>query len=85
MSDFSEIAPPSTRKQLLTAAQVQSGPPIQPLERILLYSPDNWEEFIDEWASSRSGDYISVQRFTGANDRGIDIAGFASADKLNGV
>lgn len=29
--------------------------------------------------------YSQVQRFSGAGDRGVDIAGFTDADKLNGV
>ena len=49
-SDFAEIAPPPSRT-MLSPAQVQSGPPIEPLTRIVTYDPSQWETFIDEWVS----------------------------------
>ena len=78
MSDFQDINPPPATGQILTAAQVQSGPPIEPLTRVLVYDDAEWEKFIDEWASACiKKQYKKVLRFSGANDRGIDIAGFA--------
>lgn len=83
--EFTPISVP-TPNVLLTAAQAQSGPPIDPLTRILTYHADEWEKFIDEWVSHcLKPDYVQVARFSGANDRGIDIAGFADADALIGV
>jgi hypothetical protein len=84
MDDFKVItvAPPS---QMATAAQVQSGPPLLPFTRILTYDPSEWELLVNEWASSYLGStYKHVLRFTGANDRGIDIAGFADDERLLG-
>jgi hypothetical protein len=83
--DFSEITVKAPAV-LLTAAQAQSGPPIAPLNRIMTYSSDEWEDFIDEWVSHcLKPDYKKVQRFSGANDRGIDVAGFADDHLLLGV
>jgi hypothetical protein len=83
--DFQPITVPPTAV-LLTAAQAQSGPPIDPLTRIFTYDSAEWEKFIDEWVSHcLKPDYVKVARFSGANDRGIDIAGFADADALIGV
>ena len=83
--DFKPIAvtPPNV---LLTAAQAQSGPPVDPLVRIMGYHADEWEKFIDEWVSHcLKPDYVQVARFSGANDRGIDIAGFADGKGLIGI
>jgi hypothetical protein len=87
MSDgFVEIAPPATPHSTVTADQVAHGPSIPPQQRILLYSPAEWEEFIQEWAHfSLKGEYTQVQRFAGAGDRGIDVAGFTDDQKLQGV
>jgi hypothetical protein len=83
-SDFAEIAPPPSRT-MLSPAQVQSGPPIEPLTRIVTYDPSQWETFIDEWVSSLKTKYHKVLRYTGTNDRGIDVAGFADKSYLQGV
>ncbi len=86
MDGFSEITPPQTAATMMTAAQVQSGPPIEPLTRVLVYDPAEWEKFIDEWASHcLKTKYTKVLRFSGANDRGIDVAGFADDKLLLGV
>lgn len=86
MKDFHPIPPPASAQKILTAAQVQSGPPIEPLTRLVVYTSSEWESFIDEWASSYlQSDYHKVLRFSGANDRGIDIAGFADEQLLQGI
>lgn len=69
-----------------TASFTQAGPPIAPLQRLFLYSDKEWESFIEEWASScLKGTYKSVQRYAGANDKGIDVAGFVDDMLLLGV
>jgi hypothetical protein len=86
MTNFKEINPPPPSGHILTAAQVQSGPPIEPLTRVLIYDDAEWEKFIDEWASScLKQQYKKVLRFSGANDRGIDVAGFTDDQHLLGV
>ncbi|HYW37361.1 MAG TPA: ABC-three component system protein [Terriglobales bacterium] len=87
MSDgFTDIALPVAPASAVTADQVTHGPSIPPQQRILLYSAAEWEGFIEEWAHfALKGLYVQVQRFTGAGDRGIDIAGFADAQKLLGA
>jgi len=76
-SDLEEIQP-KTPNCTSSQAQVQSGVPIPKAGRIKLFSPDDWEEFIEEWASSLATVYIKVRRFGGAGDLGVDIAGFCS-------
>ncbi|MEJ0027687.1 MAG: ABC-three component system protein [Rhizomicrobium sp.] len=87
MDDFSDIAPPPPANTMLTAMQLQSGPPIDPLTRILTYTADDWEKFIDEWATHglKKPKYKAVKRFSGSNDRGIDIAGFMHKSMLKGA
>jgi hypothetical protein len=86
MDDFEEITPPKPSGTMPTAAQIQSGPPIEPLTRVLVYDAATWEAFIDEWVSyCLKSKYKKVLRFSGANDRGIDIAGFVDDKLLDGV
>jgi len=80
--DISEPMPPPSA----TAASVTHGPLIPPQQQLLLYSPDQWEDFVQEWAHyCLKKQYIDVKRFTGSGDRGIDIAGLTDAHKLQGV
>lgn len=76
-SDLKEIQP-KTPSDVSSQSQVQSGVPIPKAGRIKLFSPDEWEEFIEEWASSLATVYVKVRRFGGAGDLGVDIAGFCS-------
>ena len=85
-SDFKNIPAPPFSAQMPTASNTQSGPAIEPLARVTLYSAKDWETFIEEWASSfLKAKYKSVARYSGANDHGIDIAGFVDTKKLLGV
>jgi hypothetical protein len=54
---------------------VASGPSIPPIERISLFSEEQWEQFIDEWAASLP-DYQKVERASGAGDKGCDVIGY---------
>ncbi len=61
-----------------SAAHVYSGIPIPKPIRVTTFSPAEWESFTHEWTSSLKDIYIRVDRFTGAGDQGVDIAGFIS-------
>jgi hypothetical protein len=54
---------------------VASGPAIPPIERVALFSEEQWEHFTDEWAASLT-DYAKVERASGAGDKGCDIVAF---------
>ncbi|MBT1597273.1 ABC-three component system protein [Curtobacterium flaccumfaciens] len=43
---------------------------------IQTYDPNEWEVFIEEWATGLVPRYAGVQRFGGSGDRGVDVAGF---------
>lgn len=76
-SDFKAIVP----KEIAHAASadhVQAGLPIPKAARVQIFSPDDWEGFTEEWASSLMG-YAIVRRFAGSGDMGLDVAGFTDA------
>ncbi len=78
------IPTPSTGN-VATSTSVQFGKVFQPQQQVLLYSPSDWEGFIEEWVHCQRKIYKDVQRFSGANDMGIDIAGFTDGLGLEGV
>lgn len=67
------------------AGQVFHGRLIPPQQQILLFSADDWEEFIEEWAHHQRTKYVKVARLSGSKDMGIDVAGFTDDDGLKGV
>lgn len=84
--EFEDIPEPAAPENMVTASQTMHGPYIPAQQQILLYSPDQWESFIEEWVhASLTKEYLKVQKFSGANDKGIDIAGFCDRDRLQGV
>jgi len=78
-----EIAPPS-QPPSLTSAISQSGKIYSPEKHLFLMSADDWEEFIKEWAQFQKTNYQLVTRLGGANDYGIDVAGFVTNKGFNG-
>jgi hypothetical protein len=86
LEEFADIVPPSASTSIVTKDQVTHGPAIPPQQRILLYAAEEWESFIEEWAHfCLKEKYKKVKRFTGAGDKGIDIAGFVDDKGLLGV
>ena len=69
---------------VVAAQQIANGPPIPPIARIRLYSADEWESFTNEWAFC-SFKKKKVVRFSGAGDRGVDIAVFDSKAGFKGI
>jgi hypothetical protein len=53
---------------------VATGQPISPIERVALFSADQWEQFINEWASSLA-EYAKVEHASGSGDKGCDVIG----------
>lgn len=80
--NFRDLAP-TPPKVMLTSASISSGIPIPKTKMIELFSPDNWEEFTEEWASSLVC-YSKVVRFAGAGDKGLDIVGFLKGSVFSG-
>ena len=80
--DFKEIAPPKATAAF-SGDHIVAGLPIPKTSRIELFSSAEWEVFVEEWASSLKTKYANVRRFSGAGDKGIDIAGFIKTSKFD--
>lgn len=81
--NFKTIGTPSSSGTAVSAAQISQGPTIAPVARIKLYNADEWEAFTEEWAYySLKKTYQEVVRFSGAGDKGVDVAGFTDAKGL---
>ena len=86
MITFQDLLPPVLPSGMVSNDQIIHGPQIPPQQQILLYSSSQWEDFIHEWVHfCLKTQYTKVQRFTGAGDRGIDIAGFKDTHMLQGA
>lgn len=68
-----------------TAATVVAGKPVLPHVHVLSYSEDDWELFIYEWVHFQKTAYTKVERYSGAGDMGIDVAGQVDDKGVNGV
>ncbi|KYO50489.1 hypothetical protein PJ900_21460 [Tistrella mobilis] len=83
-TDLIEIKP---RQPLTTATadHAQSGLPLPKPARVRMFSPEEWEEFIEEWATSLGCAYVKVRRFGGSGDMGVDIGGFTEESLFRGI
>jgi hypothetical protein len=60
---------------------VVSGPMIPALDRIKLFSCNEWEDFVLEWADSLRIRYGNIERCGGTGDMGRDVVAIDPADK----
>lgn len=67
------IPRPSLPPPGLSADTVETGLPIHPVDRVRLFSPDQWEHFVQEWVDSLRDEYELVERCGGAGDMGRDV------------
>jgi hypothetical protein len=83
MHDYQPIVIPAATT-VVAAQQMAGGPPIPPIARIRLYSAEEWEAFTNEWAHSffQGKDVV---RFSGAGDKGVDIAVFDPGQTFHGI
>ena len=67
----------------LSATTGQSGPTILPAQRVRLYSSDEWEALVEEWAHvlKKDGQYARVLRASGPGDEGRDVVCYVEADR----
>lgn len=64
-----------------TAHRINYGQKIIPIKKVSLFSPDEWEEFIEEWLDIKEI-YLESERFGGAGDMGRDVVAYKN-DKTN--
>ncbi len=76
-ADMKEVKP-KVPSGVYSSVHVHSGIPVPKAIRVKNFSPDEWEDFIEEWAASLENSYIKVRRFGGPGDCGVDIAGFCT-------
>lgn len=70
--------PEPSNAMSIASDTVVSGPPIPALDRIKLFSSNEWEDFVLEWADSLRTKYATVERCGGAGDMGRDVVAFVS-------
>ncbi|MFJ6610028.1 ABC-three component system protein [Streptomyces sp. NPDC091289] len=77
--------PPAKSDPLILVAPTTPAGRLMPAKQVLyVFSPDEWEEFVYEWARALEEPYVNVEILGGANDGGIDVAAFLSQDGLRG-
>jgi hypothetical protein len=70
-ADLKEIKPKPPAAHA-SSEHIQSGIPLPKAARVRTFSPADWEEFIEEWATSLGSFYSKVRRFGGL----VTSAGF---------
>jgi len=79
-----EIPDPGA-KAAPSSAKVLQGRWFPPQQQVLLYSAEEWEALVEEWAHYLKTKYPKVVRLSGPGDMGIDVAAFTDASGLGGV
>jgi len=68
--------PQPSESEALSADHLITGQPITPIQRIRLFSAQDWEEFVYEWVDSLRQEYSEVLHSGGAGDFGRDVVAF---------
>lgn len=68
---------PEPPPQPVSSATVAAGPMISPIDRLKLFNPTEWEEFIVEWTETLRPSYVDVARLGGSGDQGRDVIGIS--------
>ena len=65
--------------EYITSQRVSIGKLIEPIHRIKLMSPDEWEVLIEEWLeTTKKYDSSKIERLGGSGDIGIDVIAFVT-------
>ena len=75
LASLTEFSPKPSSTQP-SAQHVAVGVPVPKSTRVTIFSDAEWEEFAQEWLTTR--DYFRVMRFSGPGDKGLDVCGFTS-------
>lgn len=75
-----DMKPVSPRTPVVypSAEHISSGVPMSKPLRVTTFSPEEWESFTEEWASSLEDSYARIARCGGSGDLGLDVIGFIS-------
>lgn len=69
----------------LSPVQALLGQPIHPISRVRIMTDKDFELLVEAWAETLKGQYAKIAHFGSAGDKGIDVAGFCDAKRLQGV
>jgi hypothetical protein len=64
---------------------LRMAPMPSPKQMVTFYDPDQFEEFVKEWVPALDAKYVLVERHGGSGDHGIDVAGYLSRKRLEGM
>lgn len=68
----------------ITSQQVSIGKQIDPIHRIKLMSPDEWEILVEEWLeTTKKYNSNKIERLGGSGDMGIDVIAYITNPKNN--
>jgi hypothetical protein len=67
---------PAPQSLPIGVAEAAAGKLIPAVDRVRLFSPGEWEDFIREWVDSLRSAYVDVRRAGGSGDQGRDIVAF---------
>lgn len=66
----------------ITAQSVAIGKQIEPLKRVFLFSPEEFETFISEWLELKTSQYFQIENLGGSGDMGSDVAAYHEDPQL---
>lgn len=73
-----------SESEYITSQQVSIGKQIDPIHRIKLMSPDEWEVLVEEWLeTTKKYDSNKIERLGGSGDMGIDVIAYITNPKDN--
>lgn len=67
----------------ITAQDISVGKQIKPIQRLYLFSPNEYEEFIEEWLDTKKDQYLLMEKNAGAGDMGRDVIAYIENPKDN--
>lgn len=82
MSTFKTTTQPLKEPNAVTVAPPTVGNAIVPaIDLLRVFSPNQWEDFVLEWAHSLKSQYQLVEQCGGAGDLGRDVIAFVTDDE----
>jgi len=66
-----------------TSNRINFGLRITPLKLIEVFTPQQWEEFIEEWLDLKKSEFHSIEKIGGAGDMGRDVIAYIEDPKGN--
>lgn len=76
--------PSSSAGEILVRRSITGGKQLSPKKQLLLYEFAEWEDFVTEWLGGLDQVYARVERSSGSNDRGVDVAAFKTSTGFDG-